>query len=135
MRFLQGARDDFARAALLGPLVQRLGARATLNWLRDADHSFRVPARSESTDAQVRSELLQSPAVGASGDPSAVARSQAGRSSAPRERRDASQEPNKIRANAAMPPGPRRSCSSHKPSSDATAGLMKVISVARDAPA
>ncbi len=135
MRFLRGARDDFGQAALLEPPVQRLGARATLNWLRDADHSFRVPARSGCTDAQVRGELLQSPAVGASGDPSAVARSQAGRSSVPGERRDASQEPNRIRANAAMPPAPRCSCSSHKPRSDATAGFMKVISVARDAPA
>jgi len=44
MLFLQGTRDDFATLPLLRPLVQQLGARATLALIDDADHSFRVRA-------------------------------------------------------------------------------------------
>jgi predicted alpha/beta-hydrolase family hydrolase len=59
MLFLQGSRDEFAQAALIVPLMSRLGERATLAWSRDADHSFHVPARSGRTDAEVRTELLE----------------------------------------------------------------------------
>src|SRR5262245_17351845 len=58
MFFLQGSRDDFADMALLEPLVDRLGPRATLKVLADADHSFHVSARSGRNDAEVRSEML-----------------------------------------------------------------------------
>jgi uncharacterized protein len=58
MLFLQGARDTFAEPALLNPLVQRLGSRATLCLLRDADHSFHVPARSSVNDGQINAEML-----------------------------------------------------------------------------
>jgi predicted alpha/beta-hydrolase family hydrolase len=58
MLFLQGARDTFAESALLNPLVQRLGSRATLCLLRDADHSFHVPARSSVNDGQINAEML-----------------------------------------------------------------------------
>jgi hypothetical protein len=58
MLFLQGSRDDFADMALLGPLVERLGARALLKVFADADHSFHVPARSGRKDAEVREEML-----------------------------------------------------------------------------
>jgi hypothetical protein len=58
MLFLQGSRDDFADMELLKPLVERLGARAMLKVLADADHSFHVPARSGRKDAEVRDELL-----------------------------------------------------------------------------
>jgi predicted alpha/beta-hydrolase family hydrolase len=58
MLFLQGARDEFATQAHLMPVVESLGARARLEWLRDADHSFHVPVRSGRTDVQVRDELL-----------------------------------------------------------------------------
>jgi len=58
MLFLQGGRDDFADLSLLRLLVGRLGARALLKVFDGADHSFHVPARSGSTDAQVREELL-----------------------------------------------------------------------------
>lgn len=57
MLFLQGARDEFAELNLLGPLVERLGARATLRLIEHADHSFHVPARSGRRDAEVREEL------------------------------------------------------------------------------
>jgi hypothetical protein len=58
MLFLQGSRDELADLGLLEPLVDRLGARATLNVFADADHSFHVPARSGRKDAEVRVELL-----------------------------------------------------------------------------
>jgi predicted alpha/beta-hydrolase family hydrolase len=58
MLFLQGTRDDFADFSLLQPLIERLGARATLTQFQDADHSFHVPVRSGRTDAQVRAEMF-----------------------------------------------------------------------------
>jgi len=58
MLFLQGTRDELAELELLQPLIDRLGARATLKLLQDADHSFHVPARTGRKDAQVRAEML-----------------------------------------------------------------------------
>ena len=58
MLFLQGTRDELAELSLLQPLVARLGERATLHALTDADHSFHVPARSGRKDSQVLAEAL-----------------------------------------------------------------------------
>ena len=58
MLFLQGSRDNLADLGLLRPLVERLGARAMLKLLDQADHSFHVPARSGRKDAEVREEML-----------------------------------------------------------------------------
>jgi uncharacterized protein len=58
MLFLQGTRDAFAELALIEPLATRLGPRATLRLLEDADHSFHVPARTGRSDAQVRTAML-----------------------------------------------------------------------------
>ena len=58
MLFLQGTRDELAKLELLQPLIERLGARATLKLLQDADHSFHVPARTGRKDAEVRAEML-----------------------------------------------------------------------------
>jgi predicted alpha/beta-hydrolase family hydrolase len=58
MLFLQGARDALAETREIQPLCGALGTRATLVLLRDADHSFHVPARSGTTDADVRDEML-----------------------------------------------------------------------------
>ena len=58
MLFLQGSRDELASLELLRPLVKRIGARATLHVVADADHSFHVPARSGRKDAQVLDEVL-----------------------------------------------------------------------------
>ena len=58
MLFLQGTRDELAALELLQPVVDALGARATLALLADADHSFHVPARSGRTDAEVLEALL-----------------------------------------------------------------------------
>lgn len=58
MLFLQGTRDELATLELLQPAVQRLGARATLKLLQDADHSFHVRASSGRRDPDVRQELV-----------------------------------------------------------------------------
>jgi uncharacterized protein len=58
MLFLQGTRDALAELGELRPVIDDLGARATLKLFTDADHSFHVPARSGRTDAQVRGEML-----------------------------------------------------------------------------
>jgi uncharacterized protein len=42
MLFLQGTRDPFASVDLLNAVVERLGPRATIEWIHDADHSFNV---------------------------------------------------------------------------------------------
>lgn len=59
MLFIQGGRDDLADLSLLRPLVERLGDRASLRVLEDADHAFHVPARSGRRDADVREEALE----------------------------------------------------------------------------
>jgi hypothetical protein len=58
MLFLQGTRDAFAELALIEPLAKRLGSRATLTLIEDADHSFHVPARTGRSDSQVRTAML-----------------------------------------------------------------------------
>jgi uncharacterized protein len=57
MLFLQGTRDALAELQLLQPLIARLGERATLELVDQADHSFHVPARSGRTDSQVLTAL------------------------------------------------------------------------------
>jgi hypothetical protein len=57
MLFLQGTRDEFADLQLLSAVVERLGARATLELYDDADHSFHVPARTGRKDSQIRLEM------------------------------------------------------------------------------
>ncbi len=58
MLFVQGTRDALAERGLLEALMVRLGARASLSLIEDADHSFHVRART-GKDSQVRSELLR----------------------------------------------------------------------------
>jgi predicted alpha/beta-hydrolase family hydrolase len=58
MLFVQGTRDALAERGLLEALMVRLGARASLSLIEDADHSFHVPART-GKDSQVRGELLR----------------------------------------------------------------------------
>jgi len=58
MLFLQGTRDSLAEVALIEPVVQRLGSRATLHLVDGADHSFHVPARSGRNDREVMGEIL-----------------------------------------------------------------------------
>lgn len=58
MLFIQGTRDALAELPLLAPVVERLGARATLNLLPGADHAFHAPARSGRKDSELRAEAL-----------------------------------------------------------------------------
>lgn len=59
MLFLQGTRDKLAEMELLEPVVKRLGRRATLHCIAQADHAFHVPARSGRDDRAVIGELGQ----------------------------------------------------------------------------
>ena len=58
MLFLQGTRDALADTRLLVPMVDTLGAAATLKLFESADHSLHVPVRSGRTDEQVLDEAL-----------------------------------------------------------------------------
>jgi uncharacterized protein len=58
MLFLQGDRDELAELTLLQSVVARLGSRATLKVIPDADHSYHVRAKSGRKDPQVIVELL-----------------------------------------------------------------------------
>jgi predicted alpha/beta-hydrolase family hydrolase len=57
--FLQGDRDELADLGLLKTLVERLGTRATLKLIPNANHSYKVPARTGRSEAQIMSELVQ----------------------------------------------------------------------------
>ena len=57
MLFVQGTRDDFADLSLLVPVVERLGARATLHRVEGGDHSFGVLKKTERTKDEVLEEL------------------------------------------------------------------------------
>jgi predicted alpha/beta-hydrolase family hydrolase len=57
MLFLQGTRDAFARTDLITEVSRRLAARASLQIIEDADHSFGVPKRSGRSGQQVLEEL------------------------------------------------------------------------------
>ena len=57
MLFLQGTRDEFADLQLLQARVGKLGSRATIKLLENADHSFHVPARTGRKDSDVRAEM------------------------------------------------------------------------------
>jgi len=58
MLFLQGTRDKLAELSLLEPVIAKLGSRATLHRVDQADHAFHVPARSGRNDRAVMGELL-----------------------------------------------------------------------------
>ena len=58
MLFLAGTRDDLCDLALLRPVLERLGARATLHVVEGGDHSFAVLKSSGRTAAEVEQELI-----------------------------------------------------------------------------
>ena len=58
MLFLQGTRDSLAELSLLEPVVERLGSKATLHLVQEADHSFHVLARSGRNDREVMDKIL-----------------------------------------------------------------------------
>jgi predicted alpha/beta-hydrolase family hydrolase len=55
--FLQGTKDKLADLDLLRPVCKKLGRKATLHIVDDADHSFHVPKRSGRNDDEVLEEL------------------------------------------------------------------------------
>jgi predicted alpha/beta-hydrolase family hydrolase len=57
--FLQGDRDELADLKLLRPVIGRLGARATLKLIENANHSYRVPAKTGRNASQIVVELVQ----------------------------------------------------------------------------
>jgi predicted alpha/beta-hydrolase family hydrolase len=57
MLFIQGTRDALADLGLLGPICERLGGRATLHRVDDADHSFHVKKSTGRADGDVLDEL------------------------------------------------------------------------------
>ena len=61
--FLQGTRDTPAELPLLRPVVDKLGARATLHIVEHADHMFHVLKKSGRTDEQVLDELADTVAA------------------------------------------------------------------------
>ena len=66
MLFLQGTRDEFAQLELLEPLVQSLGARATLTLTDGGDHSFKVP-KAKGTADEVMNQLCDTLVAWAAG--------------------------------------------------------------------
>ncbi|MBX2990717.1 MAG: dienelactone hydrolase family protein [Bacteroidetes bacterium] len=59
MLFLQGTRDALADLGLLKPVCKKLGKRATLFVIEEADHSFHVPKRTGRSDEDVLTELAR----------------------------------------------------------------------------
>jgi predicted alpha/beta-hydrolase family hydrolase len=57
MLFVQGTRDTFAREDRLQGLLDRLGAKAVLHRVAEADHSFGVRKRSGRTPEDVLAEV------------------------------------------------------------------------------
>ena len=62
MLFLSGTADALAELDLLKPVVARLGPRATLKLVADADHVFHVPAKTGRKDGEVLGEFLDAAA-------------------------------------------------------------------------
>jgi uncharacterized protein len=62
MLFLQGTADALAELDRLRPVVARLGPRATLKLVEDADHVFHVPAKTGRKDGEVLAEFLDAAA-------------------------------------------------------------------------
>jgi len=58
MLFVSGSRDALAELDLLRPMVAGLGNRATLHLVDQADHSFKVAAKSGRTPADAEAEAL-----------------------------------------------------------------------------
>ncbi|CAN7405460.1 hypothetical protein LJR219_002543 [Phenylobacterium sp. LjRoot219] len=63
MLFVQGTRDALADLGLLEGVIAELGARATLQRVADADHSFHVPAKTGRKDPEVMAEALAAAAA------------------------------------------------------------------------
>jgi uncharacterized protein len=63
MLFLQGTRDELADLTLLRPIVNKLGALATMHVIDGADHSFHVLKSLGKTVAEILKTLAQETAT------------------------------------------------------------------------
>ncbi len=61
--FLQGERDRMATPEVLGPLLDRLGDRARLHAVPQADHQFRVPRRAGRSAEEITADLANATAA------------------------------------------------------------------------
>jgi predicted alpha/beta-hydrolase family hydrolase len=59
MLFIQGTRDKLADLELLSPVIKKLGNKAELHIINEADHSFHVPRSSGTTDENILEELSE----------------------------------------------------------------------------
>ena len=59
MLFLSGTRDKLANLALLEPVCEKLGDKATLHLLDTADHGFKTLKRSRKSDENVFVEMAR----------------------------------------------------------------------------
>jgi predicted alpha/beta-hydrolase family hydrolase len=59
MLFISGTRDALAELDLLRPVVQALGARATLHLLETADHSYKTLKRTRTSKEDVFTEMAR----------------------------------------------------------------------------
>jgi len=59
MLFLSGTRDELAYLDLLRPVVDGLGARATLHLLDTADHGFKILKRTRASQEDVFDEMAR----------------------------------------------------------------------------
>ena len=59
MLFLQGTRDSLADRDLMHGVCEKLGSRATLVEVVDANHSFAVPKRTGQTEADVQRTMAK----------------------------------------------------------------------------
>lgn len=84
MLFLQGTRDALADLDLLRSVTAGLGARATLEVIEDADHSFHVRQKSGRNDDQARDAMLDSAAAWMRGHAPATRRMASASERAPR---------------------------------------------------
>ena len=58
MLFVSGTRDALAELELLRPVVASLGSYAKIHLVDQADHSFKVVAKSGRTNADAEAEVL-----------------------------------------------------------------------------
>lgn len=63
MLFVSGDHDALAEMALLQPMIEGLGERATLKVIAAGDHSLKVPARSGRVPIEVEAEALDAIAI------------------------------------------------------------------------
>jgi predicted alpha/beta-hydrolase family hydrolase len=63
MLFVQGTRDPLAELDLLQDTIARLGSRAALELISEADHAFHVPAKTGRKDPEVLAEALAAAAA------------------------------------------------------------------------